>query len=267
MTRVFVSGVGVLGPGLISWPLARDVLSGRHPYEREELALPAPEILSGRERRRSSATVRLALNVAHEAIQQAGIAPSDVATVFGSSNGSGLEIHQILTALRHAEMLVSPTLFHNSVHNSAVGYWCIAIGNHQPSTSIACHDFTFAAAMMKACAQASVENRPVLLTVFDCPLPAPLHQKRPLSETMGIALVIEPEHDGRSICKIDLTWSAGESEGQPSKMESPSLERLRLGTPAGRVLPLLSLLAQEKTGELRFSYPESGQLRIAMDLC
>ena len=80
--------------------------------------------------------VRLALTVALEAVNHASVPAEELATVFGSSNGSGLEIHKILEAVSTPEMLVSPTHFHNSVHNSSVGYWCIATGCHQPSTSI-----------------------------------------------------------------------------------------------------------------------------------
>ena len=53
---------------------------------------------------------------------------------------------------------VSPTQFHNSVHNTAAGYWSIATGSQQPTTCLACHDATAAAALLKAMAEVRTRN-------------------------------------------------------------------------------------------------------------
>ena len=89
--KVYVAGIGVLGPGLQGWAKSAAILRGALPYVAEPLVLDAPAILSGRERRRSSPTIRLALNAAQEAVDQAGIPPGDLATVFGNSCGNGRE--------------------------------------------------------------------------------------------------------------------------------------------------------------------------------
>ena len=265
---VFIAGLGVLGPGLEGWPEARSVLRGEQAHEERELVLSPPDILSGRERRRSSSTTRLALNAALEAVTQSGIAAQDLAAVFGSSNGSGLETHQILVALTEADMPVSPTQFHNSVHNSAVGYWCIATGCHRASTSIASHDFTFAAALLKAAAQVCSEKIPLLLTVSDCPLPAPLDEKRPIAAPFAVALVLTPRQDKGSISRLSLTWRKGAEDAEEERLAATeSLERLWRGNPAGRALPLFQAFALEKPSKLLLAYPESGRLEIEASPC
>ena len=80
------------------------------------------------------------------------------AAVFGSSNGDAVVVHDILEALASADRPVSPTQFHNSVHNAAAGYWTIATGSHQPATCLGCHDHTLAASLLKAVAEVEAEQ-------------------------------------------------------------------------------------------------------------
>jgi hypothetical protein len=266
--ELFVAGIGVLGPGLADWPGSRAILRGDRPYVAQDLALSAPAILSGRERRRSSATTRLALSVAQEAVEGSGLRASDLAAVFGSSNGSGLETHLILKALTEPGMPVSPTQFHNSVHNSAAGYWCIATGCHHASTSIASHDYTFAAALLKAAGQVVTEKRPVLLTVSDCPLPAPLDAKRPIAGPFALSLVLTPQLSDRSLFRVSLQWRKGGLE--EAKSVSPALTALAElwhGNPAGRALPLLEAFAVGKPARLSVQYPKTGRLDLEVSPC
>jgi len=265
--RVSIAGVGVLGPGLQGWESSRAILRGDRTYKAEPLELAAPAILSARERRRSSPTVRMALTVASEAVSQAGLAPDWLATVYGSSNGSGLEIHKLLEALSTPEMLVSPTHFHNSVHNAAAGYWCIATSCHQPSTSIACHDYTFAAALLKAATQIHVEARPVLLVVFDCPMPKPLHGKRPIAAPFAAAFALTPEGLASARAELSLAWQSDASARGVSSPRAPELAELWRGNPAARSLPLLEALALNRVGSLSLRYPEDGRLNLELTPC
>jgi hypothetical protein len=262
--EVYVAALGVLGPGLQGWPKSAAILRGDSPYVAEPLVLDAPAILSGRERRRSSPTIRLALNAAQEAVDQAGIPPGNLATVFGNSCGNGREIHLLLEALATAEMLVSPTQFHNSVHNAAVGYWCIATGCHLPSTSIACHDYTFAASLLKAAAQVVSEDRPVLLTVFDNPFPEPLNGKRPISAPFAVGLVLTPTSGPAAKFSMSVAWRGGAATQSAAP---PGLEGLWRGNPAGRALPLLAALALGQAATVHLAYPDHGGLELELSPC
>ncbi len=265
--KLSIAGIGVLGPGLQGWHACRSVLRGERAFEAQPLEVAAPAILSVRERRRSSLTVRMALTVAAEAVSQTDLEPQDLATVFGSANGSGLEIHKLLEALSTPEMLVSPTHFHNSVHNSAASYWCIATSCHQPSTSIAAHDYSFAASLLKAAVQVKAEDRPVLLTVFDCPMPEPLHSKRPIAAAFAVALVLVPNGEGSTGVGISVSWKSDSTMLDVTRPGDPGLVGLWQGTPAARSLPLLEAIARDRAFTLNLRYPEDGRLELEVTPC
>ena len=83
----YVSGIGILGPGFADWDQAAAVLSGREPYTAARTILQTPPLLPPAERRRTGRVVKLALAVALEATQRAGINPAQLASVFASSGG------------------------------------------------------------------------------------------------------------------------------------------------------------------------------------
>ncbi|MBV8398228.1 MAG: beta-ketoacyl synthase chain length factor, partial [Acetobacteraceae bacterium] len=152
MSPLFVLGAGLWGPGLEGWAASLPVLQGRLDHVWRDCTPPTPTLLPLNERRRTGASVRLALAVALEASTHAGFAPGIVRSVFGTSNGEGPVIHAILASLADPDRQVSPTQFHNSVHNAAAGYWSIAARSQAAATCLGCHDATFAAALLKAVA-------------------------------------------------------------------------------------------------------------------
>ena len=101
MMRVFVEGVGVIGPGLEGWPAARPVLAGAARYEPAPVRLPPIALLPPAERRRAGTTVKLAIAAGIEALAQSGRAPADMAMVFAASGGDGETVHQTLSGTRH----------------------------------------------------------------------------------------------------------------------------------------------------------------------
>ncbi len=82
--------------------------------------------------------------------------------VFASSDGDGDIVHRLCTALATPAAAVSPTDFHNSVHNAATGYWSIGAHSQAPSTAICAYDGSFSAGLLEAACQIAVEARPVL---------------------------------------------------------------------------------------------------------
>lgn len=113
--------------------------------------------LSATERRRVGKMVRLALTVGRTAVQAAYVDAGKLATVFTSSSGDGDNCDAIFTTLaatEKSERFISPTRFHNSVHNAAAGYWSIANQCMMPSTSLCAYNASFAAGLMEACCQA-----------------------------------------------------------------------------------------------------------------
>ena len=264
MIRVYVEGVGLLGPGLSGWQASRPVLAGGESYRDAPTVVVASDLLPSAERRRTSVSVRLALTVGHEAFVNAGRDAAVTASVFTSSCGDE-NVHYICEALASPEREVSPTRFHNSVHNAAAGYWGIATRSQEASTSLCAYDASFAAGLLEAAAQATVNRRPVALIAYDQPYPEPLCTVRPIGAAFGVALVVAPESTRRTLAALDVTFAA-EREAQ-TRMADSGLEAARVGTPAARSLPLLAALARGASENIVIEYGLGTHLRIAAAPC
>jgi len=263
--QVFVESVGLLGPGLAGWLASRPVLAGEAPYVPGQVLLPPTDALPAVERRRTGLPVRLALNTGLDALGRSVRPPDTVATVFTSSGADGLVNHQICESLAGAERDVSPTRFHNSVHNAPAGYWSIALRSPAPSTSLSCFDWSFVAGLLEACAYCITEAQPVLLISYDLPYPEPLHAVRPITGTLGAALLLAPEATSDSFACIDIQTEP--SARAPTRMDDPALEALRIGNPTGRALPVLRALTGPATGTLVVDYLNGGSVTVAVSPC
>lgn len=248
--RAYLRGVGIFAAGLNGWNAAAAVLAGEKPYEFSESNLPSPEILPPAERRRAASTVRCALAVAHEAMSMSGIAPDSVASVFASSGGDGDTLHQICEALALPERAVSPTRFHNSVHNAAAGYWSIATRSHTASTSVCAYDASFAAGLLEAMSLVATEKKHVLLVAYDCPYPQPLRALRPVRESFAAAFVLSPEPGALPLACWDVSLAEGAAPAPHDVPEALS------ANPAARALPLLAALAKNEERGIELEYLE-----------
>lgn len=253
-----IAGIGILGPGLSGWAASRAMLAGLTPYEPAPLTPPVPVLLPPTERRRTGPSVRLALAVADEAVRVSGLLPEDLDTVFASSNGESQVIVSILDALHAPDGAISPTQFHNSVHNAAAGYWGIAAGSARPSVSLGGHDCVFATGLMQAVAQVVTHRVPVLFVAHDVPLPPPLAALRPGEGSFAAALVLVP--GAGAVGALTLTYSAEGGAAEPGL--PAALDAIRAGNAAARALPLLVALATRRTATLRFALPEAAALEV-----
>lgn len=266
MIEAIVSGIGVWGPGLPGWRVSRSVFRGTEAFVPRETGLPPPAILAATERRRAGAGARLAIAVAEEAARDAGIPAGSLAAVFASSNGDGALLNRILETLAGPDPVLSPTEFHNSVHNAAAGYWSIGVGSLQPIDCIACHDSTFSAALLKAMAQVVVEDRAVLLCVYDLPIPGPLGLKRETSCAFGAALVLSPGAQDAGWGRIASSYEAARAEPEGAAPRLPVLRPLFLGNAAAHALRLLEALARGEPDSFNLAFLD-GRLRIDVKPC
>jgi hypothetical protein len=250
--RVLIRAVGLVGPGLPDWERSQPVLRGAAAYVPAQVQLAPVEALPPAERRRTGPPVRLALSTGFQALANGGVNAADVITVFTSSGGDGQVIHEICEALTSAEREVSPTRFHNSVHNAAAGYWGIATRSHAGSTSLCAFDWSFAAGLLEACVQVTTSERPVLLISYDLPYPEPLQRVRPVHGMLGIALLLSMPAETGSLATLELDLTPVAQS--PTRMQDSELERLRGGNPTGRALPLLQALAARERREIVLEY-------------
>jgi hypothetical protein len=247
---------------MAGWSDGSAVLAGKAPYRPEAVVLSPSPLLPPNERRRTVPNVRLALAVGSEALADAGRDAAATAAVFASSGGDGATIHAMLSALASDERELSPTRFHNSVHNAPAGYWSIATGSREPTSSLCCYDASFAAGLLEAAVQATIDRRAVALIAYDLPYPEPLNAARPIGAVFGVALVLTPEADDRTRATLDIAIVYGAPEA--NRMADAALEQLRLGTPAARSLPLLAAMAVRTGGEAILEYLSGTRLCVAV---
>ncbi len=118
-------------------------------------------------RRRASLTTKMAISVATEACLQAEVNPSELASVFASVGGEIQVTDVLCRTLADPQAMVSPTQFHNSVHNTTAGYWGILHGCQHATTAIAAVDDTFAMALLEVWTQLQQQPGDCLLVCYD----------------------------------------------------------------------------------------------------
>lgn len=250
-----VSGIGVIAPGIPDWNTGIQMLRGSCPWVSAPLLIPATEFIPPAERRRAGKAVRLALGCGYQAMENSGQRVDAAASVFASTDGDAENTHQICMALTEAEPALSPTRFHNSVQNAVSGYWSIVTGSRAPTTMVMGGDEILALGLLEAVTQAAAPavadaaaptaptidaTRPVLLVVFDVPMPAPLFATHPVEEGGAIALVLDSQMGTGPTIRARLL---PRSEGHPPDAVPEGLGALRRMHPVGAALPLLLLLA------------------------
>lgn len=255
----WIKAVSLRAPGLSGWTDGAAILRGEAPFENVPTVLPAPQDLPAAERRRASRVIKLCIALGEEATAASGLSGKDLASVFSASNADGHNIHAICEALAQTDRMVSPTRFHNSVHNAPSGYWSIASASMQASTVLAAFDATFAAGLIEAVAQVNSNSTPVLLLAYDSEYPEPLLSKRFMPDAAGIGLVLTGAPDAQSVARIDIAIA---QEGPVTIMTQLALESLRLSIPALEGLPLLETLAHAKGGTVSLRYFDPTRLTI-----
>ena len=94
-----------------------------------------------------------------------------------ASGADGDNCHALCEQLATDDRQISPTRFHNSVHNAAAGYWSIATQSMAPCQVLCAYDASFGAGLLDALAQVVVDRQPTLLIAYDSEYPEPLHSQ------------------------------------------------------------------------------------------
>ncbi len=258
-----IGGIGWWSPGVDAWPRARALITGDQPWP-EPAGRPVPTVIPANERRRAPETVLLAAAAAEQAIADAGVDASELATVFASNFGD-LGINDYLCAtLASTPDELSPTRFHNSVHNAASGYWSIATGAQRPTTALSAHPWTFATGLLEAASQVVDTGEPVLLIAYDIASRGPLADIVDCRDPFAVALLLQPAANPAHTTFLRIELVSGQaSESAPATV--PELTRLAAANPiAAGALPLLRVLAG---GDQRScSLPAGDALQLAVEV-
>lgn len=256
---IHLEGIGLLGPGLNGWPASIPMLLQPESLHPAPLVAPPADCLPAAERRRVGTQIRLALAVGREAVAHARCDAATLPNVFSASAGDGDNCNAICETLASEDRLISPTRFHNSVHNAPAGYWSIAMRCMAASTSLCAYDGSFAAGLLETAVQVLAQDQPVLLVCADAPYPQPLHGARPLRHAFGVALVLSARPGPHTLATLGLTLTpAGEDR------MTESLEDIRTGNPAARALPLLQALATSRPARVHLPYLHDACLGVEM---
>ncbi|MBP7127026.1 beta-ketoacyl synthase chain length factor [Myxococcota bacterium] len=199
----------------VAWILAgAGRIDGDRPVGGRSMGFPE-EFIPKNVRRRLSRLILQALQVTFEAADP-GI---DAPLVFGTANGEIETIAMLLPAVLAPDPSVSPTLFHNSVHNAAPGYWAILARRLAASTTVTAGPATFEAALLEAVCRLEDGAPQVQVTAGD--------------EAIRGALWADPEHCTQDFCG-SLRLASRPPEGGRSL---GAIESLRLGLPEDFPVP------------------------------
>lgn len=256
--HVTIEGIGLWAPKATGFDDLVRLLDGAD-------TAPAPArapaaTLPANERRRAPESVLLAAEVAGQAVAQSGREAAGLACVFTSSHGDQGITDYMCATLASAPTELSPTKFHNSVHNAPVGYWTIATGCHAASTAVCAHRHSFGAGLLEAASLVVAERQPVLLVCSDVASSGPLTEMAGCTLAFGAALVLAPTPGVRQLATLRLRLSPGE----PSAPSWPDpLPAWQGGNPAGDILRLLVPLARREPVASAAAAPG---LELRMDL-
>ncbi len=230
-----IESIGFWTNGLPSWQAARDfVATGALPEGAP--AKPSPQLLAPNERRRSPESVAVALEVALAACADAGRSPAELPSVFTSTHGDLSITDYMCATLATAPRDISPTKFHNSVHNAAAGYWTIGAGCMREATAISAYDASFAQGLIEAMVQLAEGSDAVLLVGYDTGSVGPLLSVHDCAGLLGGALVLS-RGNNRAGPRLVATLADGEASAPGA------LGRHAGANPMAPMLPLFDALA------------------------
>lgn len=238
--QVYLQGVGVWSTQLADFAALRGALRGE--AAGTPPARPPAARLPANERRRAPESVLLAAEVADQAVAMSGLDASTLACVFASSHGDQPIMDYMCAVLAKAPAELSPTRFHNSVHNAPAGYWTIATGCHAPSNAVCAQQASFGAGLLEAASLALADARPVLLVCSDTAGSGPLAGITGCATPFACALVLSPQPGACTLGRLDLHLCPASIAEASSA--SPVPADWMAGSPSARALPLLALLTQ-----------------------
>lgn len=256
-----IAGIGAWLAGAPDWATLRAVFAGERALPADAPARPAASVLPAAERRRAPDGVRLAAEVAAQAVAMSGLDPAQLPCVFASTHGELAITDYVCTTLAQAPLELSPTKFHNSVLNAPAGYWTIATGCTQASSAVSAHHRSFTAGLLEAAALACAEATPVLFACCDVASTGPLTAMTRTTLAFGAALVLVPF--GASGTGLRLVLRDGAATTAPPV--TLALQHVAQDNPANAdALALLAALAHAQP--TRMVLPLSPGLSLEMEV-
>ncbi|MBW2542956.1 MAG: beta-ketoacyl synthase chain length factor [Deltaproteobacteria bacterium] len=201
MKPIYVRGLGLWTPGFAS----PEAWCRGEP----DAAADAPEValLSGALRRRATGMTRMAVEVLHQAIRELSFDASAIPIVWATAHGEHSTAIKILGMMRSGEGKLSPTHFHNSVHNTASGYASIALRNCSPSTTITGGVELVASSFLEAACHLETGAEDAVVVLADEPLQPPFDCSD-AAAPLALAFCLSTRSEGASAVLTDFRRDA-----------------------------------------------------------
>lgn len=263
MKPLAITGVGVCGAGLHDWLQAKPVLDGTAPFGGRALDKCDLACLPPIERRRANETSRLAIVAALQAVEHVSVAGRErLTTVFSSADGDTDVLAHLLAKLSTSDIMLSPTLFHNSVFNAPAGYWSLGCKAQAASTTVCAGRASFAVGLCEAGAQVLATDEAVLYVAYDMAFPEALRSLGRTTMAFACALLLEPVNDG-SPGRFGMIGGWQREVGAPQAGAGPQgLADGFAGNAAAAALPLLAAMATRSGTQIRLPYLDDERLRL-----
>ena len=223
-------GLAAWATGLPDWNALRAAARGEAQPVADAPKKPAPALLPPNERRRAPDSVLLALQVAQAACEAAGADAATLPSIFASTHGDLAITDAMCATLASEPTDISPTRFHNSVHNAAAGYWTIGVGSHAPSTALSAYRATFAQGLLEAAMQLDAGAPQVLLVAYDSAASGPLAPVSSSEGMLGVAMVLErhasttvrgePVEAAAPVATLSISLRSGTPISLPSRLDA-----------------------------------------------
>jgi len=261
MADINIVGVGVWSKFFSNWDEFCSVLSGGAASQATALR---PEIIPAKERRRAPLSVKMAVEVMDQACRMSALVPSEVATVFASVNGDTEITDYLCRTLITAPRTVSPTRFHNSVHNASIGNWAIATHCKLPANAMSAYPHTTSMAFLEGAIQALEENIPVLVCVQELASPDAIKPIYDSEQPISTAVLLAPP----GYCREALATVRFDVRNERSEYSNAS-QFLGIdwsGNLGARFLPLFAALTAPGDTELQLPISERSSLSLAISV-
>ena len=232
MRPVYVRGLGLWTPGFTS---ANAWCDGDL-----DPTIEAPDValLEGPLRRRSTQLTRMSVEVFEQATSQAGCDVSTLPSVWATSHGEHSTAIKILSMMQRGTGKLSPTQFHNSVHNTAGGYASIATHNSAASTTLTGGRELVASTFLEALCHLEGSCEEVVVVLADEPLLAPF-ELAGASAPLALSFCLSSSSEGARAVLTGLRRDAVAPLKQPDRFG-----RLYIAA----ALPLLERIVHRRPG-------------------
>lgn len=261
MTELQLIGLGAWSSRFGDWPqFLAGTQSGTWP---EEVKLQ-PDLIPPRERRRAPQLVKMAIEVMDQACTMASVEPDDIAVIFSSAMGDMQITDYMCTALTQTPKLISPTKFHNSVHNAAPGYWSITTGAFCPASAVSAFEYTATMAFLEACIQATEEQTPVLCVTQEVAAPLALMDTCPSEAPFSAAFLLAPAgFSEQPLARLEFAIEQGRADWPDIDERFGDLD----SNMSARLLPLLASIATAQAADYRFPISPDMHLAVHFEKC